>query len=94
VGAGSVWVTTCAEHHVWQIDPLRNRIEAEIPLETAASGIAFGYGSIWLGDPFSGIVTRLDPKTHRVLGVIPVGPHPQQIAIGFGSVWVTHSDVH
>jgi hypothetical protein len=64
-----------------RFDPGRNRIAAEIKLDTPADQLLFTRGSIWAVSPLGGVVYRIDPQTNTISAVVSTGtptrPTPQ-----------------
>jgi class 3 adenylate cyclase/DNA-binding beta-propeller fold protein YncE len=72
------------------IDPEKNRVVGEIPLDTKASLIAFGEGFVWLADADTSTLFKIDPETREIVRrtAIGAGDIPTGIAVGEGSVWL------
>ena len=63
-GAGAVWVVDAQKNLVFRIDPARNRVVAQIKVESGISSddIAVGGGAVWIADTQTGRVVRIDPE--------------------------------
>lgn len=87
VGAGSVWLPDDEGRRVWQIDPLREVVQATYQVSGRTVGVAIGAGAVWATSD-DGSILRIDPAngdTER----ISVGGAPADIAVGAGLVWVS-----
>ena len=72
-GSGSVWVGMAsggrqADGSVLRIDPLTNRIVAEVPTSgpTFRNRIAATSDAVWVGSTTQNVVERIDPSTNAV----------------------------
>ena len=92
VGFGSVWVTKTNSHLALRIDPITDRIVAQIPVGSDPElGIGMGMGFAWIADTQDHTITQIDPRTNRVARIIPVNvaADPEgSIGVGEGSIWV------
>jgi streptogramin lyase len=76
VAAGSLWVSSVAQHAVLRIDPASGRVLARIaklgvdPYRVNPVGGA-GFGSVWVYSP-DGAVVRISTATNRVTAVVPL----------------------
>jgi sugar lactone lactonase YvrE len=92
-GAGSLWAAS-ASGRVLRIDPARNLVTAEIPVEpdgTGPAGIAFGAGAVWVPVAVPAALWRIDPTRNRVVAKIPLGASVSgtvPVAATAGAVWV------
>ncbi len=88
-----VWVLSDAKGILTRIDPLRNKVVAQIAVKENSFAAMAGFGSIWItntGDVLGkepGSVQRIDPKTNTVIATISVGVQPRFLAVGEGGVW-------
>ncbi len=88
-----VWVLSDAKGILTRIDPLRNKVVAQIAVKENSFAAMAGFGSIWItntGDVLGkepGSVQRIDPKSNTVIATIPVGIQPRFLAVGEGGVW-------
>jgi hypothetical protein len=106
-GFGSVWVTMPKDDSsggvVKRIDPAKNEVVAEIPIEEAGE-IASGSGSVWVAavtnsvgpqgetSDFGGVVYRIDPATDQIVGEIPFeGGLIYDIAADDTGVWLAQA---
>jgi hypothetical protein len=97
LGAGSVWVATCAtskgcvRYIVRRIDPRTFRVQTEIPIPGDLVGqIGFGFGSLWV--PVRTVRTenswsllRIDAATNRIIATI--AGCCSEVAVGEAGVW-------
>jgi YVTN family beta-propeller protein len=96
-GAGAIWTATDTGV-ASRIDPVTNKVVAEIRLEKPAAGIAFGDGSVWVATlEYPGTVIRVDPTTNAVAASVPAGGVREfgfgnaGVDVGDGKVWVTNN---
>jgi hypothetical protein len=103
-GEGGVWVSNLSgdapddnafENSVSRIDPVTNRVIANVPVPDAQR-IEVGAGSVWTTTPGNGtpgdptIVSRIDPSTDRVVARIPVrAAGPVDMAFGEEALWLS-----
>lgn len=93
-----VWVPTCGDGVVNEIDPASDSIVRRIaaPIKTGREGaVAFADGALWipdnLNDSTSSSVARLDLRSGAIQGHVPTGKRSDVVVAGFGSVWVSSS---
>ena len=96
-GAGSIWVLTDGSGILTRIDPIKNRVQANIKVLPFSYCAAFGYNSVWVtntgnsknisGGEKGGVVQRIDPTTNQVVATIPTGIAPHFLAVGENAVW-------
>ncbi|HEY4305476.1 MAG TPA: hypothetical protein VGM82_13450 [Gemmatimonadaceae bacterium] len=93
-----VWVPTCGDGVVNEIDPTRDSIVRRIPapIKTGREGaVAFADGALWIPDnatdSSSTSIARLDLKSGAVQAHIATGRRSDVAIAGFGSVWVASS---
>lgn len=90
VGPQDVWISNKAKDSVSQIDPVTNRLVANIHVGRApCSGLTVGFGSVWVPSCADRRIDRIDVGTNRVVATIPttVGHSEGGIAVGEGGVW-------
>jgi YVTN family beta-propeller protein len=97
-GADRIWVATCGDGVINEIDPKADSIVRKIPapIKRGREGaFAFASGSFWIpdnvSDSASNTVARIDARTGAVLGRIATGARSDVVIAGFGSVWVASS---
>jgi streptogramin lyase len=92
VGFGSVWLSKSESHMLYRIDPVSDKVTANIPMGPDAElGIAFGLGSVWVADTKEHRVRQVDPRSNKVVNSFPVNisDEPEgSIAVGAGSLWL------
>lgn len=95
---GRIWVPTCGDSVVNEIDPHLNTIvrRIHVPIKRGREGaFAIQNGSFWLPDNVtdsaSSTVARVDMKTGAVLANISTGARTDVVVSGFGSVWAASS---
>ena len=95
---GRVWVPTCGDGVINEIDPLRDSIVRRIPapIKRGREGaFAFADGSFWVpdnvSDSASSTVVRLDVRTGAIVSRIATGARSDVAVAGFGSIWVASS---
>jgi DNA-binding beta-propeller fold protein YncE len=95
-GTDAVWVVDAQKNLVYRIDPARNRVVAQIKVESGISSddVAVGGGAVWLADTQTGRVVRIDPATNRVIppSIPGVTAEEGELAVGLGSAWITNPD--
>jgi virginiamycin B lyase len=96
--ADRVWVATCGDGVMNEIDPRTDSIVRRIPLPIKRGregAFAFADGSFWVPDNVtdsaSSTVVRIDGRTGATLGRIATGARSDVIVAGFGSIWVASS---
>ena len=95
-GAGSIWVTKAAEHHILRIDMETGEVVGSpIPLDFEPREIAYGEGAVWVCSVDHSRLARIDPQLNRVVAEIDLSPlripayNFVTIAAGEGAVWIT-----
>lgn len=98
-GSQSVWVGMAsgdrnADGSVLRIDPLTNRIVAEISTSgpTFRSRIAATSDAVWVGSTTEGVVERIDPSTNTVSARVTVEGTVSAVAADESAVWVVAVD--
>ena len=95
-GEGAAWVVDAQKNLVFRIDPARNKVVAQIKVESGISSddIAVGGGAVWIADTQTGRVVRIDPSTNRVIAPHTPGVISEEgeLAVGEGSAWITDPD--
>ena len=98
VAAGRVWVPTCGDGVINEIDPAVDSVVRRIPAPmTGGREGAFAYhrGSFWIpdnvSDSSSNTVIRLDARTGAILSRVATGTRSDVAVAGFGSIWVASS---
>jgi len=93
--ADRVWVPTCGDGVVNEIDPTSNSVvrRVPVPIKRGREGaFAIVDGSLWIpdnsSDSTSSAVVRIDPSTNRIVASVPVGESPKFMAAGEGGTWV------
>lgn len=91
----AVWVA--GPDSVVRIDPVTNRVVAEVSLGGYPNGaeVAIGAGAVWVaywgfplkGGALTGHLVRIDPATNRIVADIPVRG-ANGLAVGLDSVWI------
>jgi virginiamycin B lyase len=86
--ADSVWMFTDNKSTLSRIDPIENKVVAELRLPASCNSVAFAELSLWVTCPAENKVFRIDPATNLVIKRIDVSPGPRSVAFGAGSIWV------
>ncbi len=93
-----IWVPTCGDGVVNEIDPATDSIVRRIaaPIKTGREGaVAFADGALWipdnLSDSSSASVARLDLRSGVIQRHVSTGKRADVVVAGFGSVWVSSS---
>ena len=89
-GASEAGATEVRANALGLIDPGSGKIEGEIPVDAAPTGVARGEGAVWVTNANDGTVSRIDPVGRSVRQTIEVGNSPSGIAVGAGAVWVAN----
>jgi streptogramin lyase len=84
----SVWMLTDDKTTLTRIDPMQNRVVADIRIEAGCRGLTFGETAIWIACPSNNKVIRFNPETNLVEKRIEVSADPEAVAVGEGSIWV------
>jgi len=93
-----VWVATCGDSLMNEIDPHTNTIirKIHVPIKRGREGaFAIANGSFWIpdnvSDSSSRSITRVSMSDGKVLTNIATGARSDVAIAGFGSVWVASS---
>jgi DNA-binding SARP family transcriptional activator len=70
------------------VDPVTNRVVADVPVGRTPASVATGEGAVWTVNADDQTVSRYDPET-RTVRSFGVGATPTAVAVGSGAVWVT-----
>ena len=87
ISADSVWVFTDEKTTLSRIDPVENKIVAEMRLPAGCTSITFGEAALWATCPAENRILRIDPFLNVVTQRIEVSAEPFTIAAGEGSIW-------
>jgi virginiamycin B lyase len=93
VGFDAVWVPTCIDQRIVQVDPAKNKVvrSFDVPLHRVdGDRIVAAFEALWIvsPDPKGGdALARIDPGTGN-LETIPLPTLSTQMVEGFGSLWV------
>jgi peptide/nickel transport system substrate-binding protein len=79
-----------AANAVGLIDAKTGKIDSEIPVGEAPSGVASGDDSIWVTNTDANSVSRIDSRTNSVQQTIQVGAGPTGLAVSGDAVWVAN----
>jgi streptogramin lyase len=88
ISADSVWVFTDGKTTLSRIDPVENKIVAEMRLPAGCNSLVFGEAALWATCPAEKRILRIDPLLNVVTQRIEVSAEPFAIAVGEGAVWV------
>lgn len=98
IAIGQVWVPTCGDGVLNEIDPGTNHLVRRIPVPIARGregSFAFSDGSFWLPanvpDTSSPTVVRIDAHSGAVQQRIMVGARADVVVAGLGAVWAASS---
>jgi hypothetical protein len=84
----SIWMLSDAKTALLRIDPIANRIVAEMRLPAACASILYAESALWVACPSESRLLRIDPKTNLVEKRIEIAKEPLALAAGEGSIWV------
>lgn len=73
VGQDAVWVACARANSIARIDPITNKVVAELPLGKSPLPVAIAFGSVWVRSEEGDRLTRIDPATNRVVATTVVG---------------------
>jgi YVTN family beta-propeller protein len=90
-----VWVPTCGDGVINEIDPSTDSIVRRIPapIKTGREGaVAFAEGALWIPDNVSDSgstsIALLDLRTSAIQAHVETGKRSDVVVAGFGDVWV------
>ncbi len=83
----AIWILSDAKGTLSRIDPLTNKVVAQIVVKPNSFCAAFGFGSLWVTNTNDSTVQRINPKTNAVIATIAVGGTPRFVTMGEGAVW-------
>jgi virginiamycin B lyase len=96
--ADRIWVPTCGDSVVNEIDPQSNWVvrRVRVPIARGREGsFAIANGSFWIPDNVhdstSATIARVDMRTGDVVARVMTGARSDVAVAGFGSVWVASS---
>src|SRR5580765_1823550 len=96
IGFGSVWVAVPKTNELVRVDPVRNVVQARIPVDKEPCyGIGIGTDRVWVLNCQSQTLTRVDPTTNKVDLRVPVkidSAGEGSIAVDARSVWFVSND--
>jgi virginiamycin B lyase len=73
IGFGSVWVTVAKNNELVRVDPVRNVVQARVPVDKEPCyGIGIGMDRVWVLNCQGKTLTRINPKTNVVDLRMPV----------------------
>jgi virginiamycin B lyase len=73
VGFGSVWVTVAKNNELVRVDPVRNVVQARVPVDKEPCyGIGIGADRVWVLNCQGKTLTRINPKTNVIDLRLPV----------------------
>jgi YVTN family beta-propeller protein len=86
--ADSIWMLSDPRGVLSRIDPVTNRVVANIPVPAGSFVCVTGEDqAVWVVSTEQGLVARVDPKTNLVTDRVEVGPQPRFTTVGDGSIW-------
>jgi virginiamycin B lyase len=98
VALARVWVPTCGDGVVNEIDPQTDSVVRRIPapIKSGREGaVAFADGALWIpdnaSDSTSSSVVRLDLKSGELGARVSTGKRSDVVVAGFESIWVASS---
>lgn len=84
----SVWLLADAKTSLQRIDPIENRVVAEVRLPAGCQSIVSAERALWVACPSEAKLLRIDPRTNLVEKRIEVPAEPVAVAAGESSIWV------
>jgi len=95
---GRIWVATCGDGSMNEIDPKRDSVVRRIPIPVRRGregAFAFTNGAFWIpdnvADSGSSSVAKVDARTGAATAHVATGARSDVAIAGFGSVWVASS---
>jgi len=90
MGEDMVWVNSKPTDYVFRMDPLTNRVVAQVPVKKPCSGLIIAAGTLWSPSCEENVIYRISVDTNEVVAKVPVGPANTEggIAFGAGSAWM------
>src|SRR5215831_242992 len=90
MGEDMVWVNSKPTDYVFRMDPLTNRVVAQVPVKKPCSGLIIGAGTLWSPSCEENVIYRISVDTNEVVAKVPVGPANTEggISFGAGSAWM------
>jgi len=96
--ADRIWVATCGEGVLNEIDPRSNTIVQRIPVPIKGGregAFAIVDGDLWIpdnvSDTSSASVVRVNARTGEIMARVATGARSDVVVAGFGAVWVASS---
>jgi virginiamycin B lyase len=86
-GAGSIWLMTNAGGVLARIDPISNKVVADISTPAGSFCPLFADGFVWITSTENSVLTKVDPSTNKIVAQIPVGKNPRFLTYGADSIW-------
>ncbi len=86
-----VWISNAPKNTVTRIDPVTNRIVANITVGAApCSGLVAGFGTVWVPNCGDKSVSRIDLRSGNVTTTFPltIAHSEGGVAVGAGSFWI------
>jgi hypothetical protein len=90
VSKDAVWIVSDKKGVLTRIDPMTNKVAAEITVPAGSVAAIFAEKAIWVTANETGKLVKVDAKTNQVLKEIEVGPKPRFVTAGGGSVWTVN----
>jgi ABC-type branched-subunit amino acid transport system substrate-binding protein/outer membrane protein assembly factor BamB len=91
-GKEGVWFVGTEDATVAMIDPRRNRVAQQIPLDSSSLfSVAVGAGSVWAAAREQGVVWRVDPRQgDPITRTVNVGAGVSFVSFGEGAAWAAN----
>ncbi|MCA1832940.1 MAG: hypothetical protein ABR548_00415 [Actinomycetota bacterium] len=87
----AAWVTQTEAGKVARIDPVSNKIVAQVTVGTSPASIATGFNRLWIANSGETSLSVVDPKSNRVVKTVALKSRPDNVSAGLGFVWVASS---
>jgi class 3 adenylate cyclase/streptogramin lyase len=87
-----VWVADFLNGVLYQIDPLRSKVERSVTLQVAPDSIAVGRAGLWVVNTSGHTAFEVDELSGDPQPPVPVGAGPISVAVGTDAVWVANRD--
>ncbi len=91
VGEGAVWIPDVDTDIVYKVDPDKNEVVGQIPVQMAGSegSIGIGEGAIWVVSEADGTLIRFNTSSGTQDATIVLPSGGAGVVVDYGSVWVT-----
>ncbi len=91
IGEGAIWIPDVGADIVYKVDPEKNEVVGQIPVQMDGSegSIGVGEGAIWVVSDADGALLRFDIGSGTQEATIALPSGGAGVVVDYGSVWVT-----